>query len=1312
MSETRRLAALALVGMVCLLSVPRTQSATWAMRFGGASPDTGSAVAVDAAGNIYTAGTFIGTATFGTNTLTSAGLGDIFLMKTASDGALQWVHRFGSTGDEWVQRMILDASGNIYLCGGFKGSGSFGGGATVSAGDVDGYIAKYSSTGTFLWSRTVGGSGTDQINGIALDASQQHLIAIGLFQGTVVFTPSTTFSSQFGGADSFLSEYSVVDGSPIWARTWGGIDYDSGLGVFTDASDNIFVVGWFAFQINLGSGVIAVAGTGQRDVYIGKFASNGTNAPGASLWSFRYGTVNTTTPFCAALDGNGDLTVCGTFKNQTDVGTGALTGGGLSSTFVAKYSGATGTGIWSRSIVSNGSVTPYGVSFDTFNNPVICGSYDTFCNFGSQTFTSAGSLDIFAAKYDGGSGSPVWAQSFGGTSTDGATAVSVDGSNATIVTGYFTGGVNFGGIPLTAAGANDVFLLRMQPATTPIHYVDPTATGANDGSSWADAWTSFAAINWASVNPDDIVYLSGGTTSQAYTGTFTIAKSGTAGHPITVKIGQDPGHTGIAVLSGNYVDLAGRSYVTLDGNFSGTNHITLSNFFDPVNRTLANKVYADSSVGIRVQYCNFDNVNQCVSLVGASGFNINHNSGTNIRGDAAVRAVNSPDNGYDSQFVEHNYFELAYQTNSPTNLGPDGVQASHGTTIQYNTFRIKLVGYDTSTQHPDYVQAIGNHNKIIGNEFVNIGDSAIDVDMWANPTLHDWIIANNLFRITQDVDPGPEYIRIYSSQATMISINNFLIANNTFIDNGYNNIRLIWKGNPTLSGFAIENNIWVNAAPYEIADDTTFSTSPIIFSHNIYYPSSTAISYRCAAGGGFTACNNYTATTWSAIEPTRILGLPVFASYTYRSTGNDLHLTAGDTVAQGQALDLSPYFTADHDGVTRAVPWSIGAYQGSYGPTPGIISLSSSIYETSETNSNIALVFHRTGGSSGAVSVNYATADGTATAGVNYTAASGTMSWPNGVQSDNVVNVFLANTGFLGQKQFTFGIGSPGGGATLGSTTNATVVLDGSGSPAPLAGTSWPATDGQISAPFTKTGTSYISQSVETQDPSVGGLASYTFTNNIGTNLVVLLSVNAPADGANSIFVNFGSLPTVPTMISDIYPVTNGFTNYVLNWRGSGTFDNNEFVPKVFTVSTGLLTLSIVGREPGVQIEHVTVQAPSTNRPPPVTNSLPAPSALQIAPLTSMVGSPYTDPQASAHTHTQIRIFSASGAPFWDSGVLGPVESWPSPRMDLNTGYQWQIGYENALGLWGWSTVTPFEVRSGTILNVRQVNAGLISVRN
>ena len=39
-------------------------------------------------------------------------------------------------------------------------------------------------------------------------------------------------------------------------------------------------------------------------------------------------------------------------------------------------------------------------------------------------------------------------------------------------------------------------------------YLDNTATGANNGTSWANAWTSLAVIN--SVQPGDTVYISGG----------------------------------------------------------------------------------------------------------------------------------------------------------------------------------------------------------------------------------------------------------------------------------------------------------------------------------------------------------------------------------------------------------------------------------------------------------------------------------------------------------------------------------------------------------------------------------------------------------------------------------------------------------------------------------------------------------------------------------------------------------------------------------------------------------------------------------
>jgi len=44
-------------------------------------------------------------------------------------------------------------------------------------------------------------------------------------------------------------------------------------------------------------------------------------------------------------------------------------------------------------------------------------------------------------------------------------------------------------------------------------YVDNTASGANTGTSWTDAWQSFTDISWGSIAPGDTVYISGGTSN-------------------------------------------------------------------------------------------------------------------------------------------------------------------------------------------------------------------------------------------------------------------------------------------------------------------------------------------------------------------------------------------------------------------------------------------------------------------------------------------------------------------------------------------------------------------------------------------------------------------------------------------------------------------------------------------------------------------------------------------------------------------------------------------------------------------------------
>ena len=48
-------------------------------------------------------------------------------------------------------------------------------------------------------------------------------------------------------------------------------------------------------------------------------------------------------------------------------------------------------------------------------------------------------------------------------------------------------------------------------------YVDNAAGGANSGSSWANAWTSFAGIQWASIQPGDTLFISGGSTGSSKT---------------------------------------------------------------------------------------------------------------------------------------------------------------------------------------------------------------------------------------------------------------------------------------------------------------------------------------------------------------------------------------------------------------------------------------------------------------------------------------------------------------------------------------------------------------------------------------------------------------------------------------------------------------------------------------------------------------------------------------------------------------------------------------------------------------------------
>ncbi len=459
-------------------------------------------------------------------------------------------------------------------------------------------------------------------------------------------------------------------------------------------------------------------------------------------------------------------------------------------------------------------------------------------------------------------------------------------------------------------------------------YVDKDASGANNGTSWANAWISFSAVVWggSGVKAGDILYISGGSVSKTYTEKWTVGASGTSGNPITIMVGQDAGHNGGVIFdfggegTGAGLNLDYRSYILIDGNVSGQRKLTIKNFYNTSERWQARAISGmNTAQYIEIRNVNFDNVNNAFRAASGTGYNFHHNYLTGIRGDGAVSFLASTGT-WDANLVHDNYIGLVWN-----NGGPDGIQNGHGTSVYNNTFRVDTVSYIVSTQHTDYLQSTGDYVKVYNNDFINIGDSGFDSDAsYFNFDPENIWIYNNTFRIVDQVDIYPEYIRFYNCNQ---SLNNVKIFNNTFIDNEWLTTSFYCGDSCTATGNEYKNNIFYNVGPesYRVAISITgasFQDSSWSFDYNIYWGTNMPnIRYLGT---------NYTAVDWvAAKEPHGKTNQPLFVSYTPNGSENNLRLSASDTVARDAGLDLSSYFTIDKDGVPRpqGSAWDIGAYE-------------------------------------------------------------------------------------------------------------------------------------------------------------------------------------------------------------------------------------------------------------------------------------------------------------------------------------------------------------------------------------------------
>jgi gliding motility-associated-like protein len=249
-------------------------------------------LAVDAADNLYLAGSFSGTADFdpgaGVFNMTSAGSSDIFVLKLSSAGTFIWAKRMGSTLLDRAIAIALDATGSAHITGSFNGTVDFDPGAGVanltSAGATDAFIQKLDNAGNYLWARRVGGtSALDTGNGIALDGDNNVLIT-GRFDGTVDFDPGAAVNNltSVGGGDAFVLKLTSA-GNFDWAKSMGGTFGDEGIDIVCDAFDNVYTTGDLrsnTADFDPGPGTFNLSPTGSWEIYL-----SGLDAAGNFMWA-------------------------------------------------------------------------------------------------------------------------------------------------------------------------------------------------------------------------------------------------------------------------------------------------------------------------------------------------------------------------------------------------------------------------------------------------------------------------------------------------------------------------------------------------------------------------------------------------------------------------------------------------------------------------------------------------------------------------------------------------------------------------------------------------------------------------------------------------------------------------------------------------------------------------------------------------------------------------------------------------------------------------------------------------------------------
>ncbi len=442
------------------------------------------------------------------------------LLLNAQQPTFNWVN--STEGDaSLIEDIDTDASGNLYVTGGYGGTVDFNPGAGVAnmtSFDGTSFVAKYDPNGNYIWAVDFEypTSGYDHSYGIAV-TNNEEVYVVGFYDVTMDLDPGpgsdivTAFNAS--NSDFFVVKLDV-NGDYLWGHSFGGNSGDFAIEVATDDFGAVYIVGAVGDSCDFDPGPATdyhlLNPSYLEDEYILKLDLNGN-----FLWKHVQGNWSQDYFEDVVVDSDNNVYVAGHFTDTIDADPGPNVSmlytpiSNVKNVCVQKYS-ANGDLIWAGSMFSQDILAFLDMDIDNQNNIALTGDFSglTDMDFSSGTFNINTSTitnpDAFTVKYDS-SGTLQWVSTLSDSTNlpQRGQNVSIDSLGNVFSTGLFYGTVDFD-------PSLSISNLTSE-ATSSDHYIQKlNASGNFEWAGILEDKGGAASIEAIDIGANGKIYLTGG----------------------------------------------------------------------------------------------------------------------------------------------------------------------------------------------------------------------------------------------------------------------------------------------------------------------------------------------------------------------------------------------------------------------------------------------------------------------------------------------------------------------------------------------------------------------------------------------------------------------------------------------------------------------------------------------------------------------------------------------------------------------------------------------------------------------------------